>query len=231
MAGAARRGMNAVAAGGTTAAAARVRVAVGGGRGTKALFGESLFDALLPPPGRASPRASMATVERYAEKCYVTLEETEPGDADEGGQRTVVVAAAGEGRGSEDVAAGLGQQLPLGRAVDNPAVASVACPTQGLGARGWYRTRPRRRPYVDLGVCTVLQDVRGHVLLTRRASHMRSFPSCWVLPGGGLDGAERMQDAARRELAEETGLALPAVSGCTRPHLPIHSTGVEADTV
>ena len=36
---------------------------------------------------------------------------------------------------------------------------------------------------------------------------MRSFPRCWVMPGGAVDRGESIVAAAVRELAEETGLS------------------------
>jgi 8-oxo-dGTP pyrophosphatase MutT (NUDIX family) len=126
-----------------------------------------------------------------------------------------------------------GARLKLGRARHNPAVGSVGCPTLALAAAGWYETAARRRPHVGLGVCAVLRDAKDNVLLTRRAAHMRSFPSCWVMPGGGLDGpAEGMADAARRELAEESGLAPSSLSalaltpvGCWESVYPTSAEG------
>jgi 8-oxo-dGTP pyrophosphatase MutT (NUDIX family) len=52
----------------------------------------------------------------------------------------------------------------------------------------------------------IVVDAAGSVLLTRRAASMRSYPGCWVLPGGGVDAGESLSAAAAREVAEETGL-------------------------
>ena len=54
-------------------------------------------------------------------------------------------------------------------------------------------------------------DGLGRVLLTQRTWAMRTFPGCWVFPGGGVDSGEDLATAARRELLEETGLTAGAM--------------------
>eukprot|EP01043_Picozoa_sp_COSAG02_P025827 COSAG02_NODE_1465_length_12485_cov_9.526804_7_plen_233_part_00 len=69
-----------------------------------------------------------------------------------------------------------------------------------------------------IGVAAVVAplDQHGRVLLTRRPKHMRTFPGCWVLPGGSVDPGESTLSAALRELQEETGLR-PATSPSPQP--------------
>ncbi|SCL19534.1 ADP-ribose pyrophosphatase YjhB, NUDIX family [Micromonospora nigra] len=57
----------------------------------------------------------------------------------------------------------------------------------------------------------VLWDDDGRVLLARRSARC-AYPGVWQLPGGGLSHAEHPVEAAVREFAEETGLAV-AVAG------------------
>jgi len=46
----------------------------------------------------------------------------------------------------------------------------------------------------------------GSLLLTRRAASGGAYNSMWVFPGGAVDHQETVEEAAARELAEETGL-------------------------
>ncbi|MDO8879224.1 MAG: NUDIX hydrolase [Coriobacteriia bacterium] len=61
------------------------------------------------------------------------------------------------------------------------------------------------RPALTADVVAIATDGEPRVLLIRRGHP--PFEGQWALPGGFVDEWERPEDAARRELAEETGLA------------------------
>jgi 8-oxo-dGTP pyrophosphatase MutT (NUDIX family) len=56
----------------------------------------------------------------------------------------------------------------------------------------------------------LLPDDHGRAcfLMTRRAKTLRAHAGQWALPGGRIDAGESAEAAVRRELQEETGLAL-----------------------
>lgn len=56
---------------------------------------------------------------------------------------------------------------------------------------------------VSLGVRVAVFDPAGRLLLVRH-----SYLAGWALPGGGVEVGETAAQAAQRELAEETGVAL-----------------------
>lgn len=56
-----------------------------------------------------------------------------------------------------------------------------------------------------IGVGVVLTDGQGRILLGERVKDGEE-PS-WCLPGGAVEPGERFEDAAVRELREETGIA------------------------
>ena len=59
----------------------------------------------------------------------------------------------------------------------------------------------------SVAVCIVHQQDVLCLLITRRAPNLRSHAGQWALPGGGRDVGESVEDAALRELHEETGMA------------------------
>jgi 8-oxo-dGTP diphosphatase len=60
------------------------------------------------------------------------------------------------------------------------------------------------RPMVTVDVVIVTDEERPRVLLIRRKNE--PFAGTWAIPGGFVDMDESLEDAARRELQEETGV-------------------------
>lgn len=57
------------------------------------------------------------------------------------------------------------------------------------------------RPLLQVGASVIVEDAQGRVLL-----QLRSDNHCWGYAGGSVDLDEVVEDAAKRELQEETGL-------------------------
>ncbi|OMF80277.1 NUDIX hydrolase [Paenibacillus glucanolyticus] len=57
------------------------------------------------------------------------------------------------------------------------------------------------RPLIMAGACVILVDKQNRLLM-----QLRKDNELWGLPGGSLEPGESMEEVARRELFEETGL-------------------------
>jgi 8-oxo-dGTP pyrophosphatase MutT (NUDIX family) len=85
-------------------------------------------------------------------------------------------------------------------AADRAALAAHLACFQRLGI-----TRPGLRAAV-VAVCVLLQQDIPCLLITRRAAGLRNHSGQWALRGGSREPSESAQDAALRELREETGM-------------------------
>ena len=57
------------------------------------------------------------------------------------------------------------------------------------------------RPLLQVGASVIVEDKDGRILL-----QLRSDNHCWGYAGGSVELDEKVEDAAKRELFEETGL-------------------------
>ena len=71
---------------------------------------------------------------------------------------------------------------------------------------GQKHTYEYARPALTVDVAIVTREAEPRVLLIRRKKE--PFAGSYALPGGFVEENERLADAARRELEEETGVAV-----------------------
>jgi 8-oxo-dGTP pyrophosphatase MutT (NUDIX family) len=89
-------------------------------------------------------------------------------------------------------------------AADRAAVTANLASFQRIGM-----ARPDLRA-ASVAVCVLLQQDVPCLLITRRAAGLRNHSGQWALPGGGRQPHESVEEAALRELHEETGVVAEA---------------------
>lgn len=57
------------------------------------------------------------------------------------------------------------------------------------------------RTLMQVGASVIVEDTEGRILLEQRSDN-----HCWAYPGGSIELDEEVENAAKRELFEETGL-------------------------
>ena len=80
----------------------------------------------------------------------------------------------------------------------------IPAPLHRLALKIGYKLQQRMRRTTGTardGVSVIGRDIEGQVLVVRHSYG----PEGWYFPGGGIKSGESPEDAARRELMEETG--------------------------
>ncbi len=65
----------------------------------------------------------------------------------------------------------------------------------------FLRDHVGHQPILLCGAGVIVENEKGEILLQKRADN-----HCWTFSGGAVELGEKVEDAARRELLEETGL-------------------------
>lgn len=99
-----------------------------------------------------------------------------------------------------------GESVPDGDVAAGGGIASAEGPAEGAGVNGGSSGADHLSTEVRQVSRVVLLDPDDRVLLLHGYEPGDPSSTWWFTPGGGLEGTETREEAARRELAEETGI-------------------------
>ncbi len=99
-----------------------------------------------------------------------------------------------------------GESVPDGDVAAGGGIASAGGPSEGAGVNGGSSGADHLSTEVRQVSRVVLLDPDNRVLLLHGYEPGDPSSTWWFTPGGGLEGTETREEAARRELAEETGI-------------------------
>lgn len=68
------------------------------------------------------------------------------------------------------------------------------------------------KDYIGVGCGAIIVNDKNEVLLVQRSKDARTEPGTWSRPGGQVEFGETVEQAVEREVLEETGLAVKALS-------------------
>ena len=71
----------------------------------------------------------------------------------------------------------------------------------------WLRSYVGNKPLIQCGTGVIIENDKGEILLIKRTDN-----KCWGYPGGSVELGERVEDTAKREVFEETGLVAENLS-------------------
>lgn len=60
-------------------------------------------------------------------------------------------------------------------------------------------------------VVTAIIEYKGKILMGKKPKDKGPYPNAWHLPGGKVEEDERILDAVKREIKEETGLEVKSI--------------------
>jgi ADP-ribose pyrophosphatase len=62
------------------------------------------------------------------------------------------------------------------------------------------------KDFIGVGVGALILNDKNEFLMVLRSETSRVEPGTWMIPGGGVDFGEKLEDAVKREVKEEIGV-------------------------